>query len=85
MKDNQEGIKSPFSAGASRSKLYNYNDNVLNQDNNISTFKNKISKYNTSSDFIKMTYSTLPKTTNLKKTNKNSFCLKFYTAFKLFR
>ena len=32
MKDNQEGIKSPFSAGSSSSKLYNYNDNVLNQD-----------------------------------------------------
>ena len=77
MKDNQEGIKSPFSAGSSSSKLYNYNDNVLNQDNNISTFKNKISKYNTSSDFIKMTYSTLPKTTNLKKQIKIPFALNF--------
>ena len=44
-----------------------YKDYTLNDDDNISTFKNKYSKYNTSSDFIKTTYSILPRSTNLKK------------------
>ena len=44
-----------------------YNDYTLNDANNISSFNKNFSKYNASSDFIKTTYSVLPKTTNLKK------------------
>ena len=52
-----------------------YNDYTLNDDSNISTFHKKYSKYNTSSDFIKATYSVIPKTTNLKKEIQIPFCL----------
>ena len=54
-----------------------YNDYSLNDDNNITTFKQIYSKYNTSSDYIKSSYWTLPKTTALKKQIKLPFFLNF--------
>ena len=54
-----------------------YNDYTLNDDSNISTFKKKYSKFNSSPDFFKTTYSVLPKSTNLKKQIKLPFAFNF--------
>ena len=64
----ENNYKSPFSSVKKQSNLSHYDNNsILNQNNNISTLDQKYIKYNTSSDFIRTSYSFFPKTTNLKK------------------
>ena len=64
-------IKSPFSQGNSKSKSYNEDYNKDTQLKNESLPEDKLSKYNTSSAFIKTTYSVIPKSSYLKKQIKN--------------
>ena len=76
MKNDSTSIKSPFSPVGTQSNKFNYDEYTLNQEeDNIKTFKEKYSKYNTSSDFIKTTYSIIPKSTNIKKQLKIPFGL----------
>ena len=65
-------IKSPFSSGNSNLKPINYQNYSLNQDENIST-REKYSQYNSSSIFIKPTYTTIPKSSYFKKQIKIPF------------
>ena len=60
-------IKSPFL----NEKSFNQDSNIQNQENNISSFKNRILNFNSSSAFIKTTYSNIPKSSYLKKQIKN--------------
>ena len=64
-------IKSPFSQGNSQTKSYNEDYNKNTQLKNESLTEDKLSKYNTSSAFIKTTYSTIPKSSYLKKQIKS--------------
>ena len=64
-------IKSPFSQGNSQFKSYNQDNNKNTQLNEESSLEDKLSKYNSSSTFIKTTYSVIPKSSYLKKQIKN--------------
>ena len=71
-KTNKE-IKSPFSLGQSNSNISQKNENNIpnnNQSNNNSSHIDKYpkyQKYNTSSDFIKMSYTSIPNSSYLKR------------------
>ena len=71
-KTNKE-IKSPFSLGQSNSNISQKNENNIpnnNQSNNNSSHIDKYpkyQKYNTSSDFIKMSYTSIPNSSYLKQ------------------
>ena len=60
-------IKSPFS----QNKSFNQDDNIQNKENYISSSKDKFSDFDTSSAFIKTTYTNIPKSSYLKKQIKN--------------
>ena len=63
-------IKSPFALSQSKSNFTSKDENNIynNQHDNTNLFKDeKYTKYNTSSDFIKMSYTSIPNSTYLKR------------------
>ena len=81
-KKKSSEIKSPFSQGNPKSKgypqssIFHQDSSIINDEENIiSKFNQAYSKKNTSSDFIKTTYSIIPKSFSLKKNIKIPFVM----------
>ena len=62
---SQTASPSPFSPRLNRPNVFNYDDYVLKKSDELSKYQSEYSKFNTSSDFIKTTFSILPNSPEL--------------------